>query len=168
MTGEEIANKAWDRSEEFGKCNKFAGAVATEILKEALASEGIPTSVRDVFIKGLPIEWDLVVPRAHAAPALNGLLYESSDVVCALEIKLSGLHSQEDVPRMSQKFERAKSLGISCVYVTIGERETYRHRATSENLGFPAFTLMWHRAEPVDTGDWKKLLSFLKTQISGA
>jgi hypothetical protein len=166
MTGEEIANKTWDACEKFVKCNKFAGAAATEILKEALASEGIPTSVRDVFINGLPIEWDLVVPRPHATPALNGLLYEPADVACALEIKLSGLHSQEDVPRMSRNFELAKSLGVSCIYVTIGERESYRYRASSENLGFPAFTLMWHRKEPVDTGDGGKLLSFLKTRMS--
>lgn len=168
MTGVEIANKTWDICEEFGKCNRFAGAATTEVLKEALASEGITTSVRDVFVQGLPIEWDLIVPRPHAVPTLNGLLYKSVDVACALEIKLSGLHSQEDVPRMTRNFERAKSLGVSCIYVTIGERETYRYRATSEGLKFPVFTLMWHRAEPVDTRDWEKLVSFLKTRISEA
>jgi hypothetical protein len=83
-----------------------------------------------------------------------------------MEIKLSGLHSQDDVPRMSQNFERAKSLNISCAYVTIGERESYRYRATAENLGFPAFTLMWHRKDPADTKEWEKLLLFLKACLS--
>jgi hypothetical protein len=166
MTGEEIANRAWDTCEIFGKCNKFAGAATIEIIKEALASEGIPTSVRDVFIKGLAIEWDLVVPRPRAAPTLNGLLYESPDIACALEIKLSGLHSQEDVPRMSQNFEHAKALGVSCAYVTIGERKSYRYRATPENLLFPAFTLLWHGPIPEDTHDWERLVHFLRAQIS--
>lgn len=166
MTGEEIASKTWGICEGFGKCNKFAGAATTEIMKEALASEGIPTSVRDVFIESLPIEWDIVVPRRGAAPTLNGLLYKCVDVACALEIKLSGLHSQDDVPRMSRNFQRAKALGISCAYVTIGERENYRYRATAENLGFPVFTLMWHGKTPVDTKEWESMILFLKKSLA--
>jgi hypothetical protein len=166
MTGEEIAHRAWDICERFGKCNKFAGTVTTEIVKDALASEGISASVRDVFIEGLPIEWDLLIPRMSAAPTLNGLLYKPADVACALEIKLSGLHSQDDVPRMAKNFERAKAAGIACAYVTVGERESYPHRATAENLGFPAFTLMWHHPTPVDTLEWEKMLAFLKSCLA--
>jgi hypothetical protein len=73
MTGEEIVMQAWSASEAFGKCGKFAGAATVEIVKQALADEGLPTSVRDVFIKGLPVEWDLVVPRPLAEPSLNGI-----------------------------------------------------------------------------------------------
>jgi hypothetical protein len=167
MTGEEVVTQAWDACESFGKCGKFAGAATVEILKQTLADEGIPSSVRDVFIKGLPIEWDLVVPLRLAKPSLNGLIYEPAEVACALEIKLSGLHGQEDAPRMSYNFERAKALGVHCAYVTLGERKSYRHRATEENLNFPIFTLTWHTATTLtDTGDWRRLLAFLRERLS--
>ena len=74
MTGEELVNLAWDACEAFGKRGKFAGAATVEIVKQALADEELPTSVRDVFVKGLPVEWDLVVPRPLAQPLLNGLI----------------------------------------------------------------------------------------------
>jgi hypothetical protein len=167
MTGEEVVTQAWDVCESFGKCGKFAGAATVEILKQALADEGVPTSVRDVFIKGLPIEWDLVVPLCLAKPTLNGLIYEPAQVACALEIKLSGLHGQEDAPRMAQNFERAKSLGVACAYVTLGERKNYRHRSTEENLNFPIFTFTWHTANTLaDTGDWGRLVAFLRERLS--
>ena len=136
-------------------------------MKQALAQEGLPTSARDVFIRGLPVEWDLMVPRPLAEPFLNGLIYEPAQVACALEIKLFGLHGQEDVPRMAQNFERAKSLGVSCAYVTLGERKSYRHKATAENLNFPIFTFTWHTANTLtDTGDWERLVTFLRERIS--
>jgi hypothetical protein len=85
MTGEEVVTLTWNSCEAFGKCGKFAGAATVEIIKKALANEALPASVRDVFIQGLPVEWDLVVPRPSAQPSLNGLLYEPGDVACALE-----------------------------------------------------------------------------------
>jgi hypothetical protein len=169
MTGEEMVTKAWDACEAFGKCGKFAGAATVEIVKQALADEGLPTSVRDVFIKGLPVEWDIVIPRPLAQPSLNGLIYEPADIACALEIKLSGLHGKEDAPRMAHNFERAKALGVSCAYVTLGERKSYRHRATEENLNFPIFTITWHTSNTMtDTGDWEKLLAFLRGSLPAA
>jgi hypothetical protein len=68
MTGEEVVTQAWDACDAFGKCGKFAGAATVEVVKQALADEGLPTSVRDVFIKGLPVEWDRssAFCRAHA------------------------------------------------------------------------------------------------------
>ena len=166
MTGEELATAAWDACEAFGKCGKFAGAATVEIVKQALADEGLLTSVRDVFIKGLPVEWDLVVPLSSAVPSLNGLMYQPEHVACALEIKLSGLHSQEDAPRIANNFERAKALGVPCAYVTLGERESYRHKATKDNLNFPVFTITWHTANALtDTGDWERLLTFLHKRL---
>jgi len=167
MTGEEIVTQARDACEAFGKCGKFAGAATVEIVKQALADERLPTSVRDVFIKGLPVEWDLVVPLASAEPSLNGLTYEPAHVACALEIKLSGLHGQEDAPRIAYNFERAKALGVACAYLTLGERKSYRHRATEANLNFPIFTITWHTANTLtDTGDWERLLTFLRGRPS--
>jgi hypothetical protein len=167
MTGEEIVTKAWEECDAFGKCGKFAGAATVEILKQALADEGLPTSVRDVFIRGLPVEWDIVVPLPLAEPSLNGLIYEPGHVACALEIKLSGLHGKEDAPRIAYNFERAKAVGVSCAYVTLGERKSYVHRATEENLNFPIFTITWHTSNTLtDTGDWGRLLAFLRGRLS--
>jgi hypothetical protein len=167
MTGEEIVTQARDAREAFGTCGKFAGAATVEIVKQALADEGLPTSVRDVFVRGLPVEWDLVVPLPFALPSLNGLVYEPGHVACALEIKLSGLHGKEDAPRIAYNFERAKALGISCAYITLGERKSYRHKASEENLSFPIFTITWHTANTLtDTGDWGKLLLFLRGRLS--
>jgi hypothetical protein len=169
MTGEEIVTQAWDACEAFGKCGKFAGAATVEIVKQALADEGLPTSVRDVFIKGLPVEWDIVVPRLSAQPLLNGLIYEPAQVACALEIKLSGLHGKEDALRISYNFERAKALGVSCTYITLGERQSYLHKACEKNLSFPIFTITWHTANSLtDTGDWGRLLTFLRARLSAA
>ncbi len=167
MTGEEIVEKAWAQCEFFGKCGKFAGAATVEVMKQALKDEGIPTSGRDVFVRGLPMEIDLIVPCPGAAPLLNGLLYEPSQVACALEVKLSGLHSKEDVPSLARKFEQAKTLGVRCGYVTLGERQSYRDKATEENLRFPCFTLTWHTARTLtDTGDWPRLLTFIRRCLS--
>jgi hypothetical protein len=169
MTGEEIVNLAWDACEAFGKCGKFAGAAAVEIVKQALADEGLLTSARDVFIRGLPVEWDLVVPTPSAKPLLNGLVYEPAHVACALEIKLSGLHGQEDAPRIESNFERARILGVSCAYITLGERKSYRYKASENNLHFPIFTITWHTSNILtDTGDWEKLLAFLRVRLSSA
>jgi hypothetical protein len=84
-----------------------------------------------------------------------------------LEIKLSGLHGKEDAPRVAYNFERAKALGVACAYVTLGERKSYLHRASEKNLNFPIFTITWHTSNSLtDTGDWEKLLVFLRDRLS--
>lgn len=167
MTGKEVVLKAWDVCENFGTCGKFAGAAGVEIVKKALAKEGVRTSVRDVYVSRVPIEWDLIVPRRFARALLNGLVYEPDQVACALEIKLSGLHSEVDAPRIASHFRQAKAIGVPCAYITLSERKSYRHKATRKNIGFPVFTLAWHTSNTLtDTGDWKKLLTFLRKRAS--
>jgi hypothetical protein len=70
MDGEHIMVMARETKAAFGaKCSEFAGAVAVQILRDALAEQGIPTSPRDVFVRGIPLEIDLVVPRPGRQPA---------------------------------------------------------------------------------------------------
>ena len=45
------------------KCSKFTGALTIEVLRLHLKRNGIPVSRRDVFIKGVGIEVDLIIPR---------------------------------------------------------------------------------------------------------
>jgi len=119
MTGEEIVARACAACEELD-CTKFEGHVAVEILKDALAEERIETSVRDVFVRGLHIEWDLLVPRAGAAPAFNGLLYDPAQVKCAVEVKLSGIcGGVQTLDRIRKNFAAASALGVPCIHLLL-------------------------------------------------
>jgi len=162
MTGLEIVT-ACVAACELADCNKFEGHLAVEILKQALADEGIGTSVRDVFIKGMPLEWDLVVPCLGASPSFNGLLYEPTQAKVAMEVKLSGLcgSKAKALSTIRGNFELAQAAGVQCVYVAFCDRQS--GCATDQNLGFPCYNLTWsHRPKPrQDSGDWPRLLKFL-------
>ncbi len=57
----EIITKA---SQDFGvKSKKFSGALTVELVREALLKEGFNVSERDVFIKGFPVEIDLLISK---------------------------------------------------------------------------------------------------------
>jgi hypothetical protein len=163
MTGLEIVT-ACVAACELADCNKFEGHLAVEILKQALADEGIAASARDVFIKGVPVEWDLLVPRVEAAPLFNGLLYEPAQANVAIEVKLSGLcgSKAKALSTIRGNFKLAQAAGVQCVYVAFCESQS--GCATDENLGFPCFNLTWsHKPKPrEDSGDWPRLLRFLR------
>jgi hypothetical protein len=172
MTGEEIVRQARNANRGFQlKCRKFAGAMAAELMKKALAGEGIPTSARDVFIRGIPLEIDLIVPRRGQEPSL-GLLYEPQQAAVALEIKKMGSFGDKTLQTIRNNFTQLRERGVLCAYVTLEERKTYRYKATEENLGgFPCFTLVWHKGKggdgPVEeTQDWDRLLVFLRQCMS--
>lgn len=165
MTGEEIVRQARNASEDFKLVSrKFSGAMTVELMKRVLADEKIPTSSRDVFVRGIPLEIDLLVPRRGQQPAL-GLLYEPQQVAAALEIKKSGTFGKQSLRTIRTNFKQLRKLRVKCAYITLEERKTYRHKATTKNIGgFPCFTLAWHRGadELVGTRDWGRLLTFLR------
>jgi len=165
MKGEDVANRVWEVTEAFGsKCGKFGGAATVEIVRESLAKEGISTSVRDVFIKGIPTEIDLIVPRPDARPSVGGLLYEVTDVAAALEIKKSGLYGEKSLRAVRDHFNLLGRKGVRCAYLSIEDRQTYRYRATPKNLGVPSvYTLYWNlRSDAHFTTDWEGLVGFLR------
>jgi hypothetical protein len=132
--------------EDFGiKCSKYAGAITVEFVSRALRGHGISASPRDVFIKGVPIEIDLLIPRAGTSPE-NGILYRPKDVLIALEIKNSGAFGEETIRRIRKNFMTIQQHNeqIRCFYVTLAERKGYKWAVTEDNLGFPAYTLFWH------------------------
>ena len=159
---------------DFGpKCGKYAGAVTVEVLREAIRDAGHNVSPRDSFIRGVPIEVDLLVVRPGVEPQF-GCLYEPSNVLVAIEIKNSGSFTKSGIETTRANFEKIAKANaeIRCCYVTLTERETYKWRVTNENLGHPyrTFTIFWHRdsknINPQDTGDWRNffdLLSKVKT-----
>jgi hypothetical protein len=137
MTGLEIVNACVAACER-ADCNKFEGHLAVEILKRALADEGIATSSRDVFIEGVPVEWDMLVPYVGASPSFNGLLYEPTQAKVAIEVKLSGLcgSKAKALSTIRGNFQLARKAGVHCAYVAFCDRQA--GCATDENLGFPA------------------------------
>jgi hypothetical protein len=150
------------------KCSKYAGAVCVELIKNSLQQCGIATSSRDVFIDGVPIELDLLLPR-YEAKAQYGLLYKPKDVLAVLEVKNSGSFGQSTIDRIKSNFEIIcrSNPQIVCIYVTLTEGKTFRYRVTVDNIGADAYTLFWHvgaetnrRYEP--TGDWAKLIDRLE------
>ena len=170
MTGEEVVRQARNASKGFQLISrKFSGAMTAELIKRVLADEGIPTSARDVFIRGIPLEIDLIVPHSGPVPSL-GLLYEPQQVAVALEIKKMGAFGEQMLNTIRRNFNMLRELKVKCAYVTLEERKTYRHKATEENIGgFPCFTLAWHTVMNgllEDTKDWDRLLTFLRQCLS--
>ena len=64
---------------------------------------GISTSHRDVFIKDVPVEIDIIIPRIAAVPA-HGICYEADDVPDDI------LHDEGYRRRCRYKVERLREL----------------------------------------------------------
>lgn len=149
--------------------NKLRGALTVEILKARLEELGLPVSPRDVFIRGLPIEIDLLIPKRESV-TLHNCVYEPKDVLAVLEVKFSGAYNEQTCPTIKAIFERVRSVGphIQCIYVTVCERASYKWKVTSERLGFPAFTLYWEgpkAAQYQESGEWSRLVEMLAKPV---
>ena len=161
-----LVRKVRTAKREFGpKCAKFSGAIAAEYVRAQLRNEGIAVSSPDVFIKGLPIELDLIVPRKGTIPRL-GVLYESADVRAVLEVKNCGCFGEQAVKSVRTTFKRIRKRlpGVTCIYVTLEERPTYKCVVTDTDVGAPACTLAWHKdtnGPYWPTTDWRRLVSLL-------
>jgi hypothetical protein len=151
-------------------CSKYSGAVSVEIIRLALRQNGINTSSRDVFIKGVPVEIDFLIVKSDAAPE-HGLLYQPEDVLAAFEIKNSGSFGEATIENTKRCFSLIKRSNpkIYCVYITIAERRNFRWAVHEGNLGSPAYTLFWHsggqkniRYEPGKDRDWNRLITDLQ------
>ena len=145
---------------------KVTGAIAVQVLRQHLIQNGVSVSTRDVFIKGIPIELDLIIPRRGAEPEC-GILYRPQDVVAVLEVKYSGIYSRESLESIKKNFDQiqVKHQHICCTCVVVLEREGFKYAATRASLGHPAYTLhLWagtkERVEP--TGEWEALLQHLR------
>jgi hypothetical protein len=126
MKGDQVVTRVRNLKAAFGvKCSKFTGAVSVEILKPALAEEGIRTSPRNVFVRGIPVEVDLVIPREGQKPAVR-LLYEPQQIAAALEVKNSDSFGESTLKKVRHDFGRLREANIRCAYVTLEERRSYR------------------------------------------
>jgi hypothetical protein len=159
----EQAKKSFGR-----RYKKLSGALTVEVLKSHLEKNGFFVSNRDVFIRGVDSEIDLLVIRRNATPRYN-LIFESDDVVAALEVKNYGSFGKDSISQIRTAFDKIKSqnTNIFCCYITLLERESYKYRITSKMLGYPAYTIFFHKGEGkkiqlINTGEWDKFLNDLK------
>jgi hypothetical protein len=172
VRGQEIVQRLRKAKEDFGGDypKKFGGAAAVEILRAELREAGIETSRRDVFIRGIPLEIDLIVPAKGAAPWLD-LLYDPQDVAVALEVKKLGAFGEQARAKIRDDFVRISKLGVNCAYVTFEDRENFRFRPTEKTVGSRCFALAWHKTdgslEPTkDEEGWEAFVRFLRDVIA--
>jgi hypothetical protein len=149
--------------------SKFTSSVAVEIFRAALRQEQIPVSPRDCFIRGVPIEFDLLVTRPHPDPTWE-LLYAPDEVRVALEVKQVGAFPGT-IERVCRDFRRlsAQYPHIDCAYVAIEERKGYKLAVSQENINHRVFTLARYGDPAKDfelTGEWEGLLTFLRQRIA--
>lgn len=166
----DLLNEFLKAKESFGtKCSKYLGTLFVELVREALVEEGIEVSRRDCFIKGIPVEIDLLIPRQGTSPQ-HGVLYKPQDVLIALEVKAHGAYGEPAVSGIKKNFLAIQENHdkLRCFYITLMDRKGYKWSITDESLGFPAYTLFFYSGNQEDcesTGDWKRLLSDIKSVV---
>ena len=172
MKEHEILEQANAAKREFGtKCSKYVGAVTVELLRRALQEHGINTSPSDVFIKGVAVEIDLLIPKAEVEPQ-DGLLYQPEDVLFALEVKNRGAFGDKALSGIRRNFQeiRRSNQEIRCLYVTLSERTGYKWAATEDKIDGLVYTLFWNsgpeknlRYESSD--DWQRLINEITSAL---
>ncbi len=146
-------------------CRKFSGALTIELIRKRLKERGIPVSPRDMFIQGLPLEIDLIIPK-RSSRLVHNVLYRPEDVAAVLEIKYRGSFGSDALERTRANFQRIRQFSrqIQCFYVAVIETRGYKWAVYRKNLGFPAYTLYWWSNKSkvyAESKDWDKLVSRL-------
>jgi len=161
ITDSEILALIREEKKQFGcKCGKYAGALTIEVIRSALKTIPVNVSPRDSFIRGVAIEFDLMIVADGVSPAHN-VLYRPKDVLAVVEIKNYGSFGDRTIQKVRADFETASRAcpNLTCMYVTLVEREGFRWAVTRKNTGYPAYTLFSHRGENFwSTGDWRRFL----------
>jgi len=91
--------------------------------------------------------------------------------LAALEIKIYGAFGEATRQRVRRMFRAitAANPRIFCACVTLLERKGYKWAVSEASLGFPAFTLFFHRGSGwrgiEATGDWGRLLEELQHAV---
>jgi hypothetical protein len=160
------------------KCNKFIGAMTTEVIRETLTNKGFNVSERDSFIKGVPNEIDLMITKKDTLPIFNSY-YNPEDVLFVFEIKYRGIYGKEEIDHIKTMFENVRKVNpkINCVYLTIYENKKHPHRATLDKISGEVFELFSPETNMTSaikkqifyksvTGDLNKLIKYLKVNIT--
>jgi hypothetical protein len=167
----ELLNAINEAKDEFAKscdrgCGKYSGALTVQLIKQALNRHGIQTSERDVFIRGVPIEVDLLIPRNGVVPKY-GILYEPEDVLLVFELKNKGVMCTADLERIANIFQKVRTANpdIRCIYLTLSEWIKWKE-GVKDGDGFKAFALFWSHGSNFDsTGMWQQALDYIKNTV---
>lgn len=145
-------------------CDKFKGTATVQVLRKHLSLKGYNVSDRDVYIKGVPNELDLLVLRKNVDKSF--IIYNPEDVIFVLEIKYN---STTDLRQLLRVYNRIieKNNKINCSYVTILDQHSWTKVFTKEAIGFDYFVLYTYRSTTrmlpeMDMGGWEKLLKYLE------
>jgi hypothetical protein len=171
MDWKEEAEEIWDQYATAKKCcgekcTKFGGALFTEILRKHLLPHGIPVSTRDVFVRDLNLEVDLLVHTKTAAEPDHGILYNPSDVLGVLEVKAFGaVGGKEAVQVVKRNLETIGQLtGAKCFYVCLQENQ--EREFDGQQVSFGDYSFFLNKTKPRrrdETGDWKRLITDLES-----
>jgi hypothetical protein len=155
-----------NRANKKGRGKKLRGALTAEAFRRCLAGENIPVSPRDVFIRGLPVELDLIVPKVGAPPPDHNVLYGAQDVAAVLEVKFNGVFDRKANDAIRSVFTQVRNLcgDVECIYVTVTESKSYKHAIVGEceRFQFPAYTLFWTSGGGIyeeNSGAWVQFVS---------
>jgi hypothetical protein len=170
MDEQQLLSAVTAATAEFGAtCKKYAGAITTELLKQALERHEIPTSPRDVFIEHVPVEIDFLIAKSGVTPR-HRLLYRAQDVLMVFEVKKAGSFGQATSENTGAAFQLvcARNPKIECAYVTLTERRGYKWAVTEEDLGYPVYSFFWYEGSSEKkrryeaSGDFAKLLQRIR------
>ena len=100
MTDRDILEAVQRAKEKFGlKCAKYSGALTVELIRRALKEEGVLPSPRDMFIVGVPLEIDIVIPKRDAK-LQYGLAFEPTEVLATIVVKNAGSFGDRTVRKI--------------------------------------------------------------------
>lgn len=104
--------------------NKYNGNVTCNVVKHYLSKRlrwGLK-AVGPTFIKGLPMEFDVLIVDKKAVREKFTGAYDAKSVHLIVEVKSHGTYSEEALKRVKKTFEMLnKEYGLSCVYLAIRE-----------------------------------------------
>ena len=144
--------------------DKFKGTATVQVLREHLSLKGYNVSDRDVYIKGIPNELDLLILRKNVDKSF--IIYNPEDVIFVFEIKYNSTTNLKHLLSVYNCIMKRNNK-INCAYVTILDQNSWTKVFTKEAIGFDYFVLYTYRSTTrmlpeMDMGGWEKLLKYLE------
>lgn len=110
---------------------KMRGAIFAECVKAGIQERlddfnlNFVVSKNNVFVKGSPYEYDLLILKADCKPEY-GVVYDPTDVIACIECKAGGLYNLEsETTAIAKAYNRLYALNqdISFGYITLWENK---------------------------------------------
>jgi hypothetical protein len=126
----------------------------------------------NVWIKGCPTEFDVLMTTPAASPFPSTKVYKSKDVLACLEIKQRGIYGGRGVitgvlNKKKTQFDEVRSLNrhIRCGYLTLNERSRTRkginYLAVTKQELRPYRVFCLKNSDGIVKNEWAKLLKWL-------